>query len=685
MEETIVSLALLDGRHPNVLHEMYQTPLVNERLSHKIEIALKGDVYRMMKEYENIQYKEVPTTDIEDIEKLIIGVTLLNGFVRMNFVGPFNLEVEGESKKEVEYLSIDGEQANKHIVNSLWLHTSAKIFGVLKGKKKQLINLFIGREAMIHQRVLENPGESLVTRIGCGYRDGLKELENIKEEINKTLYERIKFKMNNEVCVGLWVSEQYRMVKEQLNKISQEEKIFVELSGAMGKRTKYQEKETAQLYVRVERKPHPVSEIKRQKCETKLKETELEEDNDMLSQTDYSGDIGYTPLSTYDEAYVLMECMNRYRKNCKSELILEEVIPYCNRVLRDRIDFSTFIMSVLLKSRYEATVTHFLWRSVKQADDLVKMMEKGEEEISSEERLESIYMTMIPNIFSLRKETGMRMLLMGESGAAINYFSGLDMKIEIVAAYVSMNEKEKAEEVARELLAEGNKDPELKVLMYEITNDPKYLIESWEESNHTYVHAERILGQYYFNKKEWKEAKKHFDIALEINPIYQRLWFALGICCMQISDIAGAKKAFLKGVNLDSDDGQSWANLAYIHSIQGNKREAQVALKEAVRNIRTSEDLWKNLIIISIDIKDYRQAISGIVSLYDVNKSAINPKILSMMCDVILQDLPMLNGETGRAMKGFMIPLLKNIIKDFKTTDLVYQVAKEGLDLLNQL
>ncbi|EMS16813.1 tetratricopeptide repeat protein [Entamoeba histolytica HM-3:IMSS] len=453
----------------------------------------------------------------------------------------------------------------------------------------------------------------------------------------------------------------------------------------MGKRTKYQEKETAQLYVRVERKPHPVSEIKRQKCETKLKETELEEDNDMLSQTDYSGDIGYTPLSTYDEAYVLMECMNRYRKNCKSELILEEVIPYCNRVLRDRIDFSTFIMSVLLKSRYEATVTHFLWRSVKQADDLVKMMEKGEEEISSEERLESIYMTMIPNIFSLRKETGMRMLLMGESGAAINYFSGLDMKIEIVAAYVSMNEKEKAEEVARELLAEGNKDPELKVLMYEITNDPKYLIESWEESNHTYVHAERILGQYYFNKKEWKEAKKHFDIALEINPIYQRLWFALGICCMQISDIAGAKKAFLKGVNLDSDDGQSWANLAYIHSIQGNKREAQVALKEAVRNIRTSEDLWKNLIIISIDIKDYRQAISGIVSLYDVNKSAINPKILSMMCDVILQDLPMLNGETGRAMKGFMIPLLKNIIKDFKTTDLVYQVAKEGLDLLNQL
>ena len=101
--------------------------------------------------------------------------------------------------------------------------------------------------------------------------------------------------------------------------------------------------------------------------------------------------------------------------------------------------------------------------------------------------------------------------------------------------------------------------------------------------------------------------------------------------------------------------------------------------------IRNNEELWKNLIIISVDIRDYRQVITGLVSLYDINRSAVNPKILSMMCDVILQDIPMLNGETGRNMKGFMLPLLKRIKNDFKTSDLVYQVAKEGIELLNQL
>ena len=686
-KELIISLLLLDNRPNATLNEFYDVPLLeDDELTRKITLAMSGNYPELIKSYEGIQMNDIPTSSLSDTDKLIIGVCLLNGFIKMNFVGPFDLPHDQSSQKDIEYLTIDAEKVSKHTVNSFWLHSSAKILGVLKTKEIPLIKAFIARQALIHQRMLENPSESLFMRLYDNYKNVLIELEQQhKEHLNGILYNRMNGKLNCELALGLYVSQQYRGFSEQLNKIRESHKIFIELSGQMGKRTKFQEKETAQLFVKVDRKPNPLNEIKRQKCEKELRETELDELSDMLSQVAFSGDIGYTPLSTYDEAFVLLTCMNRYRKNCKSELILEEVIPYCNRVLRDRIDFSTFIMTVLLKSRYESTVKHYLWRSVNQADEIVKYLEKKETEIESAERLESVFMVGLPNIYQLRKEVGMRMLLMGEAANAINYFTSVDMKNEIVAAYLSLRQNEKASELAREMLAQGKRDSELLVLMYEITNNPKYLIECWEESNHTYIHAQRILGQYYFNKKEWKKAIEHFNIALKVNPIYQRIWFALGICYMQVNDLAGGKNAFLKGVNLDNDDGQCWANLAYIHSEQGNKREAQVALKEAVRIIRSNEELWKNLIIISIDIKDYRQAISGLVSLYDINRSAVNPEILSMMCDVVLQDIPMLNGETGRNMKGFMTPLLKNIIHDFKSTDLVYQVAKEGLELFSQL
>ena len=686
-KEIIISIILLDNRRNEILNEFYDIPLLeDEELIKKLDFTMSGNYPELIKLYDNIKMDDIPTSQLSETDKLIIGMTLLNGFVKMNFVGPFDLPIDQTSNKDIEYLTIDAEKVNKHTVNSLWLHTSAKIFGVLKDSKIPLMNAFIARQALINQRMLENQSDSLSTRIGYHYQNAIKELDEIlKSQLHKALYDRLHGKLSCELALGLWMSQSYRWFTQQLNKMTQEHKIFIELSGQMGKRTKYQEKETAQLFVKVDRLPNPLSEIKRQKCEKELREAELDDISDMLSQVAYSGDIGYTPLSTYDEAFVLLNCMNRYRKNAKSELILEEVIPYCNRVLRDRIDFSTFIMTVLLKSRYESTVKHYLWRSVSQADEIVKYLEKKEEVISSNERLESVYMVALPNIYQLRKEVGMRMLLMGEAANAINYFTSVDMKNEIVAAYLSLRQKDKAEELAREMLQQGKRDSELLVLMYEITNNPQYLIDCWEESNHTYIHAQRILGQYYFNNRNWKKAIEHFEIALKINPIYQRIWFAMGVAYIQIDNNEEAKKAFSRGVNLDNEDGQCWANLAYIHSAQGNKREAQVALKEAIKYIRNNEELWKNLIIISVDIRDYRQAISGLVSLYDINRSAVNPKILSMMCDVILQDIPMLNGETGRNMKGFMLPLLKRIMNDFKTSDMVYQVAKEGIQLLNQL
>ncbi|ELP90037.1 tetratricopeptide repeat protein, putative [Entamoeba invadens IP1] len=679
-----LALALLDGKTPAALSESYD--FFNGAVTPQYFVsALRGDFSELQKAYPDLTLQNAATLEIPADFRLLVGVALLNGFVRMNFVGPFNLPKDEESEKEIQYLTIDAEQVNAHIQNSLWLHTAAKVFGMLKDKQVPLISWFIGRQATIHQRVLLNPGESLYTRIGLSYRETLKNLEEMKEDLGKVFYERISYKANMELAVGLWASEQYKNVTEELKIICDRYKVFVEMSGAMGSRTKYQEKQTAQLLLKVDRLPHPLSEIKRQKCEQLLKETELDSDSDMLSYASYSGDTAYTPLATYDEAYVLLMCMNKYRKQSRGDLILEEVITYCNRLLRDRIDFSTFLMTVLLKSRYEATVTHFLWRSVNQADEIVKMLESGDDKFLAEERLESIYMTLFPHIFALRKEVGMRMLLMGDPSAAINYFSSLDMKNEIVAAYLSLNEREKAKNLANEMMEKGDRNSELLTLMFELTHDTKYLEECWVNSNKTYLNAQRVLGQYYYNNKDWEKAKEHFELSLKINPLYQRIWYALGITYMQLNNLKEAKNAFLKSVSLDNDDGQSWANLAYVYVTSNNKKEAQIALKEAVRNIRDNYNLWNNLITISIDIQDYRQAISAVVALYDINRSEVSPRVLSMMCDVVLQDIPMHNGETGRAMLGFMKPILKRILNDFKTTDKLYLVAKEGLSLFEQI
>ena len=539
--EHLVSVALIDNRPPATLSALYETPAEDIP---DLQDALAGNAPAFLARHA-VAANDLPTAARPTETKLIGAVALLNGFVRANFTGPFDLPAGDAPADETEYLAIDGEKANPLTQHAAWLHAAAKTLGVLRDAGVFLLEWFVARQAAVHQRVLENPSSSLTTRLDENFRRAAAALA-AAPFLPAALAERLQEKCAVEHAAALFASSQFRRYNEVMRDIALKLKIFVELSGAMGKRTKFQEKETAQLFVAVDRRPNRKSEFTRQACADLLKEAEVDAESDVLSNPEYSQDIDYTPLSASDEGVVLLTAMNFYRRHAKDELILEQLIPFPSRVLRDRLDFATFLMACLLKSRYEATVSHFLWRAIRQASDVAAYLEGTA--VAPEERLESVHLVLLPPIFLLRKEIGMRMLLMGDAAAAIGYFTAVNMKTEIVAAYVSLRDNERAERVCRELLASGKREPELLCLMYEITKDPAYLEEAWAVSNKTYIHAQRVLGLHAFNAQDWKTAKEHFDVALSINPLYQRVWYALGVCCVQLNDMEGARTAFKKGI-----------------------------------------------------------------------------------------------------------------------------------------
>lgn len=69
------------------------------------------------------------------------------------------------------------------------------------------------------------------------------------------------------------------------------------------------------------------------------------------------------------------------------------------------------------------------------------------------------------------------------------------------------------------------RDPELFCLLGDIENNPKYYEESWEISKHKYSRAQRLLGQYYYNKEDFKKASEHFKLAVFIYYIFLLLLF----------------------------------------------------------------------------------------------------------------------------------------------------------------
>lgn len=65
-----------------------------------------------------------------------------------------------------------------------------------------------------------------------------------------------------------------------------------------------------------------------------------------------------------------------------------------------------------------------------------------------------------------------------------------------------------------------SRDPELYCLLGDIENSPEYYEQAWEVSKHKYARAQKLLGQYYYNKSDYAKAVEHLKLAV-YNNIYR--------------------------------------------------------------------------------------------------------------------------------------------------------------------
>lgn len=107
---------------------------------------------------------------------------------------------------------------------------------------------------------------------------------------------------------------------------------------------------------------------------------------------------------------------------------------------------------------------------------------------------------------------------------------------------------------------------------------------AWEISKHTLSRAMRSLGTLRFSTKEYERAIPCFKAALEINPLFARAWFTLGVCYVRLERWSGARDAFRKEVGVDEEDAEGWNNLAAVYLRLGEE-----GLPDGLVSIRSTQ------------------------------------------------------------------------------------------------
>ncbi|RDB19799.1 TPR repeat-containing protein C19B12.01 [Hypsizygus marmoreus] len=576
---------------------------------------------------------DVPATAADEAEllRLTLAVACLHAFVQVNWTGPdldvqplevISLESEHPislseadiNQKAISELAYGGEPAY-HLTKVAAFLRLAQILLAAPYNHCQSASWWRLRTAFVHQQVLDEP-VPLPSAI-------LTSLESLTASFP-----------SEPDLAGRLILEK-GLLEHQFSHDKSAAELFVEaakatgleyeLTGALGKRTKFQQFELSQLVLLAEshladddhNEPdlngEPSTKITDETAKApdesearpNIPETLALNDDTLLEQTEFTSSnpsapgsrLGHIdpsaqpPLHPLDQCILLSMCLNVKNTSPSHGLTNEQMSPYVARVISHPRNWSIHTMALLLRSRLESARTRTVERSTLQLQALIDQMPTADSALP--ERLLYFHSIPLPSKWELERELAMRFLSLGVVKSALEIFERLEMWEEVVKCWGALERPEKAIAIVRDLLegrkaeaeevlSRGKKTPadtsrrqvhdkarEAKLWCLLGDLEPKSAVahyeRAWTVSGGSSGRAMRSLGGYHFARGAYAEAIVCLKRAVAINPLLARSWFILGCACMRVEAWEEAKGAFSRCVAIDEDDGESWNNLASMY------------------------------------------------------------------------------------------------------------------------
>mmetsp|Transcript_26713 Transcript_26713/g.39789 ORF Transcript_26713/g.39789 Transcript_26713/m.39789 type:complete len:767 (+) Transcript_26713:483-2783(+) len=419
--------------------------------------------------------------------------------------------------------------------------------------------------------------------------------------------------------------------------------LKIQVTGAEGKRTKFQRNATAQMTVKAT-SASPNMQIKQ---EEKKKEAEEEdahdntasknvpemiehsEDEILLERIKFTNakDNEHKTLTDLDQAILLSLCLDVKNTNPMDGLTGEQMGAYLERVLHQHDDWMIYATALLERAWLESERVHGRERAILQIQALADQhtnrltltqstFESVENSAPPQERLKNLHTIVYPPRWGALQDLAERYAKIGIMTSAAELFEEIELWDEVVECYRGAGKVNKAEEIVRKRLSE-NETPRMWAALGELTKDPAHYERALELSNGRFSAAYCCLGQHYFDKGDLRKASENYMKAVKVKPLDPFVWFRLGAISMRLGEWETALHAFSEVVQQEPEEGDAWANVAAVHMHNKNPSEAYPALLEALKQNRNNWRVWVSKLYTCIDLKKYDEAIQACHQLMD--------------------------------------------------------------------
>ena len=425
--------------------------------------------------------------------------------------------------------------------------------------------------------------------------------------------------------------------------------LVIEVTGARGKRTKFQQEATAQYLVRARSSAINVdgeSLHANDRTNEMAREQLVEHGDDgiLLERIKFEDDKEneVSDLTVLDQSIVLALCLDVKNNNPTDGLTAEEMGAYLARVLDHHDDWMVYSTALLERSWLEFERSHAMERAILQLQALADQhterltitqstRESIENSAPAQDRLKMINGIVYPPRWSLVQDLADRYAKLGIVTSAAELYTSVEMWDDVVSCYKRAGKVQIAEKIVRERL-DVQETPRMRAALGDLTNNPEHYQRAIELSKGRFSEAYISLGAYYFDKNELEEAAQNYKMALKVRPLAPHTWFRFGTISMRLKRWDDALAAFSEVVMQEPEEAEAWANIAAVHMHNKQPSEAYPALVESLRRNRNNWRIWVSKLYTCLDLEKYDEAVQAVNTILDLKLSSDNVPRIEEKC-----------------------------------------------------